>query len=429
MSSKGTLNTGAAGRSPPEHLRATRSQASKITAKQASTTPQAATLEKKIAKARDLEIEARELLVGEACLDDETNITHHTILSTLTSIIQKYSTNTPPNLAKALAALVVILKKTNNNASSPAAQLKPAVDAITQKLEEKIEKTMQEEVAKMSSLIKNSMAKQRKALSPPGDLADTVTTLKQVASDMSKSINEATTATSHINDMALNYKQALLRTAAQAVPPMQARVNTKEYALEAGQLDSPYDAGGSVQTDPRIIRDLDRKSRQILIDTLDPDITGASQADIKEKVTAAIKKITDPTPPEDTTVLEVIKLRKGGFTILFKDKEIVSWLQDPRAEFELMSGISRDATIVQRSYSLLIPHIPLSFDLSNKAHLREIEECNNITAGTIRKARWIKPVNRRVPGQRAAHAIFTFGDITIANECIRDSLKVCRLHI
>ena len=150
MSSKGTLSTGATGRSPPEHLRATRSQASKIAAKQASITPQAATLEKKMAKAKakDLETEARDLLMGEACLVDETNITHHTILSTLTSIIQKYSSNTPQNLAKALAALAVILQQTNNNASSPAAQLEPAVDAITKKLEERIEKTMQEQLDK-----------------------------------------------------------------------------------------------------------------------------------------------------------------------------------------------------------------------------------------------------------------------------------------
>ena len=145
-------------------------------------------------------------------------------------------------------------------------------------------------------------------MSPPGDLVDTVTTLKQVASDMSKSINKATTATLHINDTALNYKQALLCTTTQTAPPQQLRTNTKGYALEEGQLDGPYDTGGNDQTNLRIIRDLDRKSRQILIDTIDPDITGASQVDIKEKVIAAIKKITNPTPPEDTTVLEVIKL-------------------------------------------------------------------------------------------------------------------------
>ena len=135
------------------------------------------------------------------------------------------------------------------------------------------------------------------------------------------------------------------------------------------------------------------------------------------------------TPPKDTTVLEVIKLHKGGFTILFKNKATVKWLQDLGVEFEFTMGLSRDISIVKHSYSLLVPQILLSFNLANAEHLREVKECNEIPAGTITKARWIKPVIRRVEGQRAAHAIFTFKDIMVTNKCIRDSLKVCRLHI
>ena len=303
------------------------------------------------------------------------------------------------------------------------------MNALSEKLGERIEQTMKEEMNKMSAMFKNSLTEQSKALSPPGELADTVTTLKQVASDMSKTINEATTATSQINDTALSYKQALLRTTSQAVPTQQTRVNATQYMEEPGRIADPRDAGTYDQTDPRIIRDIDRKARQILIDTMDPDITGASQAEIKEKVINAFTKITDPALPEDTTVLEVSKLHKGGFTILFKDKEVVKWLQDIKAEFEFTSQISRDASIVQRSYSILVPRIPLTFDPANDDHLREIEECNSIPAETITKARWIKPVNRRIPGQRAAHAIFILKDITITNECIRDGLKVCSLHV
>ena len=59
MAFKGMLNTGAAGCSPPENLRATRSQTFKQTAQQVNASPQAATLEKKKAKARELEIEAQ----------------------------------------------------------------------------------------------------------------------------------------------------------------------------------------------------------------------------------------------------------------------------------------------------------------------------------------------------------------------------------
>lgn len=428
MSSKGTLATGAAGRSPPENLRALRSQTVKNSTQQASTTPQAATLEKKREKARELELEARKLLVSEACLKDEHNITHHTILSTLTSVIQKYSATTPQNLTKALGALTVLFTQLNN-ARSADIQVEPIADTLSQKIGERIEKTMKEELNKMSSLIISSITEQNKAISPSDDLVETVTALKQVASDMNKTINEATTATTQINDTAHSYKQALLRTATQTSQPQQARNDAYVYEDEEGMIAPPRNAGSYEQTDPRILREIDRKARQILIDTMDPDITGASLSEIKEKVSAAIAKVAEPAPPSDTTVLEVSKLRKGGLTILFKDKEVVKWLQDPGAEFVFTTELSRDATITQRSYSLLVPRIPLSFDLANEKHLREIEECNGIPTDSITKARWIKPVNRRTPGQRAAHAIFTLNDINLANESIRDGLKVCGMHI
>ena len=429
MSSKGTLPTGAVGRTPPENFRTTRSQGVKATALQASISPQAATLEKKKAKAKESETDAHKILLNEGCLNDESNITHHTILSTLTSLIQKYSATTPQDLAKALTALASLLKQANDTASGSASQFEPTVTALSQKVGERIEKTMQNEMDKMSTLFKSALAEQCKALSPPESLVETVTTLKQVASEMSKSINEATTATSQINDTALNYKQALLRTTTQAAQAQQVRANIDQHTGEAEMPAWTRHAESHDQVDPKIIRDMDRKARQILIDTMDPDITEASQAEIKEKVNAAIMKITAPTPPKDTTVLEVTKLRKGGFTILFKEKEVVNWLQDPGAEFKFTSEVSRDASIVKRSYSLLVPRIPLTFDPTNEEHLREIEECNSIPVNTITKARWIKPVYRRIPGQRAAHAIFTFNDITITNECIRDGLKVCGLHI
>ena len=145
----------------------------------------------------------------------------------------------------------------------------------------------------------------------------------------------------------------------------------------------PHYIGAQDQIDPKVIRDMDHKARQILIDTMDPDIIGASQMEIKDKVGAAIKKIMDPTPPEDTSVLEITKLRKGGFTILFKSKDIIKWLQDPGAKFQFISELSQDTSIVKHSYSILIPHIPLSFNPSNNNHLREVEECNSILSNTI----------------------------------------------
>jgi hypothetical protein len=212
MSSKGALGTGAAGRTPPATLRTTRS-ITKVNTQQPITTLQLATVEKKKAKAREAEMEARRILTEEECLSAEDTVTHHTLPHTLTSLAQKYDNSAPPNLIKAMRALALLATKIEN----PNGQFEPVVDAITQRLGEHIEKTLQTGMDKLSTVIKSSLADQGSSLNAPEALTETITNLKQVASDMSKTINKATTVTTHINDTALNYKQALLQTA--TIPP------------------------------------------------------------------------------------------------------------------------------------------------------------------------------------------------------------------
>ena len=77
----------------------------------------------------------------------------------------------------------------------------------------------------------------------------------------------------------------------------------------------------------------------------------------------------------------------------------------------------------------LAPRVSLTFNPANKDHLREIKECNNLPAGTIEKARWIKPEYRRAPGQKAAHAILAIRDVNAANMCIRDGISIFGIRI
>ena len=86
---------------------------------------------------------------------------------------------------------------------------------------------------------------------------------------------------------------------------------------------------------------------------------------------------------------------------------MVNWLQDTGVEFEFTVALADDATIAKCTFSVLIPHMPLTSDPTEDSHLREIEKCNELPTGTIVKARWIKPINRRALEQRVAHAIFT----------------------
>ena len=241
------------------------------------------------------------------------------------------------------------------------------------------------------------------------ELESAVESIKATTNDMGKSIAQVTNTNSQLENTATSYKEALLKSSEQQAQP------------RSPENPSP--------TDPRILRDVERKTRQILIDTCDPKINEASINEIKEKIRNAITTIADPPPPKDTTIMDVSKLRKGGFTVIFKDKEVIEWIQNTKVESDFVTEIAPDATITKRVFPILAPRIPLTFDPSNGEHLREIEECNNLSSGTIEKARWIKPAYRRAPGQMAAHAILTINDIKLANSCIRDGITICGLQV
>jgi hypothetical protein len=404
MSSKGALGTGAAGRTPPATLRTTRS-ITKANTQQPIATSQLATIEKKKAKAREAETEARRILTEEECLSAEVTVTHHTLPHTLTSLAQKYDNSAPPNLIKAMRALALLATKIEN----PNGQFEPVVDAITQRLGERIEKTLQTGMDKLSTVIKSSLADQSSSLNAPEALTETITNLKQVASDMSKTINEATTVTTHINDTALNYKQALLQMA--AIPP-QPQTQQARPRNEI-QYDSTAIALG-----------IDKKARQILFDSVKGEDNFWNTSEIREKAMAAINSIT-PAPPQGIEIQEVIKLRKGSLILQFTTKEAADWLRKPEIEAVFTKRFDSDTTIRDRTHPVMVPRIPLTFDPNNPVHLREVEEANGLTLKTIKKARWIKPEYRRVPGQSCAHAIFTVSSVTDANRMIKEGVYIC----
>ena len=244
-------------------------------------------------------------------------------------------------------------------------------------------------------------------------MVEAIASLKQVASDMNKMIGEATNVTTQISNTAQSYKQALLQVAPQGP-----------------QVQHPYHMHErNMQPDPRILVDIDRKVRQILVDMIDPDMLNTSLVEIKEKVRTSIASVTNLSPLQNTEVIDINKLRKGSITILFKGKHVIEWLKDHDVELGFLSAFMQDATISKQTYPILIPHVPLSFDPSCDMHLGEIEEINNLLVGAIQMARWIKPIYRRALGQRAAHAIFTLEETTVANHCISDGVYICGLCI
>lgn len=255
---------------------------------------------------------------------------------------------------------------------------------------------------------KTPSPKQEQISKAAKEIGQAAETIKSSLTEMGSSIEKVTATNSQLENTATTYRDALIGSKTQQPQRLLARLPL---------------------VDPKVAREVERKARQILIDTSDEKTMGANLAEIKDKVSAAIVAIADPAAPKDTTVLEVSKPRNGGITILFKEKEVVEWLRDTAIEMAFTLAFAPGALIRQRLYSILIPRIPLTFDPADDSHLWEIEENNNMPGKFIQKARWIKPINRRSPEQRAAHAIFTLNNINITNTCIRDGLYVCGLKI
>ena len=294
-----------------------------------------------------------------------------------------------------------------NNATS---QFTPVMETLTKKIGKQLEKSLQEEMDKMSTNIKNALADQSKTLSPPESMTEAVNTLKQVAADMSKSINEAQVATSQITDTAFTYKQALLQTA--TPQPMKA-----QYAR-------PH--AGATEEDAKymISMGIDKKARQVLLDTTKGEDSYLNSHQIKEKAMMALAEII-PAPPQGTEVEDIIKLRNGSLILQFSTKETAEWLRIPTNEAAFTRRFDPDTTIRDRVHPIMVPRIPITFDPGNPVHLREVEEANGLPTNTIKKARWIKPEYRRAPNQSCAHAIFTITTVAIANILLKDGINVC----
>jgi hypothetical protein len=227
--------------------------------------------------------------------------------------------------------------------------------------------------------------------------------LETVAAEIHTKLATLTSTSSQLVTTANTYKDALLKA--------------PSHASRVGE--------GSATVDPAIGKSADRKSRQVLFDFSDDQMTLLSELAIKEKILEAFNKIASPPPPTNITVEEVTKLRNNGLVVLFGTKEAADWLQSPETELLFTGYLApTGASIRPRQHIILVPKIPITVDPDNEAHIREIEEANRLQEHSISKIRWIKPEIRRKPDQRLAHASFSLTSAEAANLCIRDGIFI-----
>jgi len=195
--------------------------------------------------------------------------------------------------------------------------------------------------------------------------------------------------------------------------------------LAARQPEAP---SHRTSVDPKVLGDMERKAKQILIDTFDEEGTTTidkSLVELVDKANEVISKMTDANKPKNAKVETVLKTKKGAILFTLDSKETANWIREPDIEQTFAESFAKGAHIREREYSLIAPRVPLTFEPENESHLREIEEVNNLPSRVVRKARWIKPTGRRRPGQTHAFAILSISSVDSANKLIKNGIIIC----
>ncbi len=125
------------------------------------------------------------------------------------------------------------------------------------------------------------------------------------------------------------------------------------------------------------------------------------------------------TAPEGGTV-ELAKILPHGDTVFTMSSiEAARWLLKPTVAKPFARKMGMAAQVVERTYRLVAERVPVSFDPRDAASLRAVEVAHKLKTGTLGRAEWIKPMERRFPGQRTAHLMLTVTGIEQANIALK----------
>ncbi|KAH7918796.1 hypothetical protein BV22DRAFT_1024006, partial [Leucogyrophana mollusca] len=165
------------------------------------------------------------------------------------------------------------------------------------------------------------------------------------------------------------------------------------------------------------------KSRQILLDPIPNNsvITAeTTHAELVKKLKDALSEayINDITCDLKPAIKSVTRIRNGGIILELDSAPSVAWLKSSDVRNHFIQAMNAAVSFRDRTYSILVPFLPIRVNPELEATHRAIEEENSIEMGVIVNMRWIKPSNRRNPQQQYAHAMLVLSDPAAANHLL-----------
>ena len=307
------------------------------------------------------------------------------------------------------------LEKTAKNTLEGILKFIREMEGKEKKKVESIVGQMGAEVSTLYKAIKADLSKMYEALSKQleGILATTSVTLenmekalmdmqdlKEAAKDIASKVGKVTDAMDKIATTTQSYRDTLVQSLA---------VKSKS------------------SLNPKVLGDIECRARQTLIEIYNEEgnySMSKSLTEIIAKANKTLSKIEDAEKPVKVIVESALQTRKGALVLTLNSREAANWVRQLEHEIAFTEGFSKGLHISERSYNLIAPRVPITFEPEDRNQLREIEEANGLKDYIICKAKWIMPIARRRQDQTHAYAILSITSADAANLLIRDGIII-----
>ena len=344
----------------------------------------------------------------EGILKAEDRITAESLFMALKVIKEKYSSKMPTDVQKImiafLASLGVLAVEKN-------AERDPSMEECAKIISAKVEEAIGKGIAKLSTAMESMLANQKDMQATSKRIEESTTAIHESAMAIHKMLKEVdknlvvvTDTSNKLTCTMSSYKDVLM------VAPKSAQQTTTSKPTSA--------------SDPRIIRDQNRKACQVLVNIYNKEVINRSLEELKSNFNDLIG-IELMEPLTDANVQHIVKLQNGGMILQFKTKEAAEWFKQPVILSSILPKIDSTAMLKDRTFQILVPRVPVTFEPEGEDSLRELEEQNGMKDGILCKSRWIKPTYRRALGQRYAHLALSVSSAGEANVIIRDGIYIC----
>jgi len=144
----------------------------------------------------------------------------------------------------------------------------------------------------------------------------------------------------------------------------------------------------------------------------------------KANMTLNLVHESDLTVPTEAEFISARKTAHGQVLYEVNSPETADWLRSPEGSKAFTAKFGSDITLTIKPFPTLVELVPIHLNTDDPPTLREIERKNSLPTGSIKSARWIKPIERRSPLQKRAHMAVEFLKPNSANLAIRNGLVI-----